>query len=189
MMIPSMRRGAAARSFGLLLLMTASACTAGRNNSPPPSPSASASAPMGVQLPDYNGRLGSNRLAAEVAALLGRDLYPQVQNWEVYVSTQPPILPGRYDPGDPAASRASAALVTRTDVVIASEAIKAVKAFGAGGEAHEKAVLAGLDADLRKAFPNVATDTVRVYYGESFQRGVATFDHGRLTQYTVRTPG
>ena len=140
-------------------------------------------------LPDYNSRLGSNRVAAEAASALGRKLYAGGQYWEVYVRSTPITLPGRYDPGEPAASAPAAAAVTAAEVVIATESAAAIKVFGAGGDAHERQVLGELDAILRAAFPNLGSDNVRVFYGESFQHGVATFDHGKLVTYDVRKIG
>jgi hypothetical protein len=152
-------------------------------------PSPAVSPVAEVPLPDYNSRLGSNRLAAEAGVALGRLLYQGGQYWEVYVRTTPPVLPGKYDPGHPQASAPAAALVTQVDVVMATESGAAIRVFGAGGDAHERAVLSELDAALRKAFPNLATDNMRVFYGESFQHGAAVFDHGKLSQYTTRALG
>ena len=152
-------------------------------------PSPSPSAVVNVPLPDFNSRLGSNRLAAEAAAQLGRELYTQGQYWEVYVRTQPSTLPGRYDPAQPQASAAAADSVTQVDIIMATEAGGAIQTFSAGGEAHERAELSSLDAVLRRAFPHVSTDTLRVFFGESFQHGVAVFNGGKLTQYTVRKLG
>jgi hypothetical protein len=169
-----------------LSLLGLSSCAAG-GTAPRSSPLAGAAAD--VPLPDFNSRLGSNRVAAEAATRLGRKLFAGGQYWEVYVRTQPATLPGHYDPADPAASAPMAALVTSTEVVLATESGGAIKAFSAGGDAHERSVLLELDAILRQAFPNLVGDSMRIFYGESFQHGTATFDHGRLVSYDVRKIG
>ena len=168
-----------------LLGQAACAPTGSRGAPARPSPSA---VPDPV-LPDYNSRLGSNRVAAEAASALGRKLYAGGQYWEVYVRTTPATLPGQYDPGNPAASAPAAAAVTATEVVMASESAAAIKTFGAGGDAHERQVLGELDTLLRKAFPNLGSNNVRIFYGESFQHGVATFTGGKLVSYDVRKLG
>jgi hypothetical protein len=168
-------------------LMGLAACAPAGQPRAAASPSAKAQAdPV---LPDYNSRLGSNRVAAEAASALGRKLYAGGQYWEVYVRTTPITLPGRYDPGDPGAAAPGAALVTATEVVIASESAAAIKAFGTGGDPHERQVLVELDGLLRTYFPNLASNSVRIFYGESFQHGVATFQGGRLVTYDVRKVG
>lgn len=170
-----------------LALLGLTACAPGGRPAAALSPSPSA-APEPA-LPDFNSRLGSNRVAAEAAATLGRRLYAGGQYWEVYVRTQPAALPGLYDPGDPGASRPAAARVTATEVVMATESGAAIKAFSQGGEAHEREVMIDLDGLLRQAFPGLGTDNIRIFFGESFQHALVMFDHGKLVSYDVRKVG
>ena len=179
-------RPRAAAGVVLLACFVVAGCGGSTSGSAPrPSPSPVPE----VALPDFNSRLGSNRLAAEASAGLGRVLFTKGEYWEVYVRTTPATLPGKYDPADPAASGTAAAAVTQADVIIATESGAAIKDFGSGGEAHEREVLSELDAALRKAFPSMTVDNMKVFYGESFQHGAATFTGGTLTQYTVRKLG
>jgi len=175
--------------LGLVCLVFASVCSCAVSGSTAAKPSPSPSSAPEPALPDFNSRLGSNRVAAEAATALGRRLYAGGQYWEVYVRTQPAVLPGHYDPADPGASAPAAALVTSTEVVMGTESGAAIKLFSAGGEPHERQVLTELDGILRRAFPNLAADNLRIFYGESFQHGLATFDHGRLVSYDVRKIG
>ena len=175
--------------LALLCLVSTSLCACAPSGSTSARPSPSPSAAAEPALPDFNSRLGSNRVAAEAATALGRRLYLGGQYWEVYVRTQPAILPGHYDPADPGASAPAAALVTSTEVVMATESGAAIKLFSQGGDAHERQVLGDLDGILRHAFPNLAADNLRIFYGESFQHGVASFDHGKLVSYDVRKIG
>ncbi|MGI8610216.1 MAG: hypothetical protein ACR2MY_13510 [Candidatus Dormibacteria bacterium] len=188
MVITALRmRGLAVAATVALAAPALASCSGGAKATPTPSPSKAAV--VDVPLSDFNGRLGSNRVAAETAVLLGRKLYETGQYWEVYVRTAPATLAGKYDPADPSASAKAAAAVTQVDVIIATESGSAIKSFAAGGDAHERRILASLDTPLRQAFPNAGTETIRIFYGESFQHGVAVFNHGTLTQYTVRSLG
>jgi hypothetical protein len=184
-----MIRGLHPRLAAVGAVLAAAGCSGVPNTSAvaTPAPTRSAATPPAeAALPDFNSRLGSNRLAAEAGALVGRRLFRKGQYWEVFIRTQPVSLPGRYDPGNPAASAPQAAQVTAAEVVLATESGAAIKAFSEGGEEHERQVLAEVDADVRQAFPNIRTDTIRVFYGEAFQHSTAIFERGRLIQYDVR---
>jgi hypothetical protein len=162
---------------------------AGCGAGPTAGPTPSASHPVvDVPLPDFNSRLGSNRLAAEAAARLGRRLFSQGQYWEVYLRTQPTTLKGKYDPAHPELSAPAAAQVTAAEVVIATESGAAVKAYSNQGRVKQQDELAGLEQDVRQAFPQVSTVTVRIFFGEAFQYAAAVFEHGQLSQYTVKGP-
>ncbi|MEA2682878.1 MAG: hypothetical protein QOK05_1206 [Chloroflexota bacterium] len=170
---------------GAVLLLTASCGPGSTTAAVTPSPKAVQQA----ELPNYNSRLGSNRVAAVVAARLGRSLYTSGQYWEVYLRSTPPALNDKYDPGRPEASTSAAATVTAAEVIMATESGASIKSFQAGGQAAEKQELTKLEADIRAAFPNTGTVTVRVFFGESFQYATAVFDHGQLTKYDARKTG
>jgi hypothetical protein len=167
---------------GAVLLLTASC----GSSSTTATASASPKAVQQAELPNYNSRLGSNRVAAVVAARLGRSLYTSGQYWEVYLRSTPAALPAKYDPGRPQDSTVAAATVTAAEVIMATESGASIKAFQAGGQAAEKQELAKLDTGIRAAFPNTGTITFRVFFGESFQYATAVFDHGQLTRYDAR---
>jgi hypothetical protein len=168
----------------LATVLVIAGCGGGTSATPTPSPSASAA---DIALPDFNSRLGSNRVAAEAAATLGRHLYARGQYWEVYVRTTPPVLGGTFDPAHPELSEPAAAQATAADVIIATEAGASIKAFGAGGKPAQQATLADLDSALRKSFPALGAVTMRVFYGESYQYATAVFDKGKLTRFDVKS--
>lgn len=166
---------------GLLIV----GCGGGATATPSPSPSPSAAE---IPLPDFNSRLGSNRVAAEAAADLGRLLYARGQYWEVYVRTTPPVLGGApFDPAHPGLSAPAAAQATAADVIIATEAGASIKAFSAGGKPGQQSILAELDSALRKSFPALGSVMMRVFYGESYQYATAVFDKGKLTRFDVKS--
>ena len=166
-----------------LLAMTLGACTPAQPAATPPSPSPSPS-PSPPAIPDFNGRVGSNRVAAEASLRAGRALYADGEYWEVFVRTTPPQLTGTYDPGDPASATPIAAQATDIDVVMATESGAAIRLFGAGGVVHEKAEINRVVKVLTAAFPNVKNISFRVFYGEAFQHATAHY-HAGVLDYTV----
>ncbi len=179
------RRSTAAAIGSLGLAAALGACSLGgapeAATTPSPSPTAS---PV---IPDFNARVGSNRVASEASLQVGRVLYADGEYWEVFVRTTPPQLLGKYDPADPASAVPLAAQVTDVDIVMATESGGTIRHFGAGGVAHEKAEINLVVKTIKQAFTSVRRITFRVFYGEAFQHATATFQDGVLDYKVAAT--
>jgi hypothetical protein len=193
-------RVSVARGLLLALALAVAGCSIGQSTSstssgpePPATASPGGLAPSGrapwllpeAQLTDYSTRLGNNRVAAETAIKLGRSLYFQQQYWEVYVTTDPAVLKPAYDPSNPSTLDLAARVVSRVDVLIATESGPAIKAFGAGGAEHEKAQLIGLAQQLLPVFPSARTIGFQVLFGENNPHASATFQAGHLDYHVI----
>jgi hypothetical protein len=160
------------------VLGVAAACSVSYVAAPSPSPSAAPTPAASAAPPDYNSRLGTNRAGAEAAALLGKQLATGGY-WEVAVRTVPAQL-GSWPPGSAEQLRLRTT-VTAATVVMATESSGAIRSFRAGGHEHEQAVILSLLRPLAAYFPSATDLEVLVFYGESDQHAVGSYQHGSLT--------
>lgn len=174
----SRRSRAAALAIAAIATITGGCAPAGPPASAPrPSPTPGASPPP---IPDFNARVGSNRVAAEASLKVARSLYADTEYWEVFVRTTPPQLDGKYDPADPATAAPLALQVTELDIVMATESAGTIRHFGAGGVNHERAEIRAAVNILKSAFPKATRISFRIFYGEAFQHATATYQAGVL---------
>ena len=145
---------------------------------PPTSAGGASSTPtVKARVADYNNRLGNSRAAAELGAAVGRYLYERVFYWEVAVVTTP-AAGETSDPFDPATLQLSGAAVRQVRIVMATEAAPGIRAFQAGGQAHEQQVTEGVARLAATYFTHATSYEVDVYFGEEDLHATGTLTGG-----------